>query len=80
MSKNSTQFSVAEKRDRWSSGRDYRGGRGGRGRRGYGRGSHTLDNSTTIVKVENLPEEARVSVVLTRHFGNFGAVERVDYG
>ncbi|CAH0522353.1 unnamed protein product [Peronospora belbahrii] len=62
---------------RWSSGRGYRGGRGGRGRGGYGRGSHTLDNRTTIVKVVNLPEEARDPIVLTQHFGNFGAVERV---
>ncbi|CAH0486239.1 unnamed protein product [Peronospora farinosa] len=62
---------------RWSSGRGYRGGRGGRGRGGYGRGSHTLDNRTTIVKVANLPEEARDPIVLTQHFGNFGAVERV---
>ncbi|KUF96649.1 Myosin protein [Phytophthora nicotianae] len=62
---------------RWSGGRGYRGGRGGRGRGGFGRGSHTLDNRTTIVKVANLPEEARDPVVLTQHFGNFGAVERV---
>ncbi|CAI5739573.1 unnamed protein product [Hyaloperonospora brassicae] len=62
---------------RWSSGRGYRGGRGGRGRGGYGRGAHTLDNRTTIVKVANLPEEARDPVVLTQHFGNFGTVERV---
>ncbi|KAI9912909.1 hypothetical protein PsorP6_006052 [Peronosclerospora sorghi] len=62
---------------RWSSGHGYRGSRGGRGRRRYGRGSHTLDNRTTIVKVANLPEEARDPVVLTQHFGNFGAVERV---
>ncbi|CAI5724971.1 unnamed protein product [Peronospora destructor] len=64
---------------RWSSGRRYRGGRGGRGRGrgGYGRASHTLDNRTTIVKVANLPEEARDAIVLTQHFGNFGAVERV---
>ena len=62
---------------RWSSGRGYRGGRGSRGRGGYGRGSHTLDNRTTIVKVANLPEEARDPIVLTQHFGNFGAVERV---
>ncbi|KAI9910847.1 hypothetical protein PsorP6_010109 [Peronosclerospora sorghi] len=32
-------------------------------------GSHKLDKSTTVVKVANLPEEPRVSVVLTRHFG-----------
>ncbi|KAF4027705.1 RNA recognition motif-containing protein [Phytophthora infestans] len=63
---------------RWSAGRGgYRGGRGGRGRGGFGRGSHTLDNRTTIVKVANLPEEACDPVVLTQHFGNFGAVERV---
>ncbi|GMF14163.1 unnamed protein product [Phytophthora lilii] len=62
---------------RWSAGRGYRGGRGGRGRGGYGRGSHALDNRTTIVKVANLPEEARDPIVLTQHFGNFGAVERV---
>ncbi|KAL3658453.1 hypothetical protein V7S43_016586 [Phytophthora oleae] len=62
---------------RWSAGRGFRGGRGGRGRGGFGRGSHTLDNRTTIVKVANLPEEARDPVVLTQHFGNFGAVERV---
>ncbi|KAG2764577.1 hypothetical protein PC129_g13466 [Phytophthora cactorum] len=62
---------------RWAAGRGYRGGRGGRGRGGFGRGSHTLDNRTTIVKVANLPEEARDPVVLTQHFGNFGAVERV---
>ncbi|TDH70420.1 hypothetical protein CCR75_007063 [Bremia lactucae] len=62
---------------RFSAVRGYRGGRGGRGRRGYGRGSHTLDNRTTIVKVANLPEEACDPVVLTQHFGNFGAVERV---
>uniref|UniRef100_A0AAV1U7P3 RRM domain-containing protein n=1 Tax=Peronospora matthiolae TaxID=2874970 RepID=A0AAV1U7P3_9STRA len=62
---------------RWSAGRGYRGGRGGRGRGGYGRGSHTLDNRTTIVKVANLPEEACDPVVLTQHFGNFGTVERV---
>lgn len=62
---------------RWSTGRGFRGGRGGRGRGGFGRGSHTLDNRTTIVKVANLPEEARDPVVLTQHFGNFGAVERV---
>jgi hypothetical protein len=29
------------------------------------------------VKVANLPEEARDPIVLTQHFGNFGAVERV---
>ncbi|KAL4160805.1 hypothetical protein PRNP1_001365 [Phytophthora ramorum] len=62
---------------RWSTGRGYRGGRGGRGRGGFGRGSHTLDNRTTIVKVANLPEEACDPIVLTQHFGNFGAVERV---
>ncbi|KAG2532099.1 hypothetical protein BBO99_00000511 [Phytophthora kernoviae] len=63
---------------RWSSGRGYRG-RGGRGRGGrspYGH-SNALDNRTTIVKVANLPEEARDPIVLTQHFGNFGAVERV---
>ncbi|TYZ62843.1 hypothetical protein PybrP1_005514 [[Pythium] brassicae (nom. inval.)] len=59
---------------RWGAG----GGRGfqrggGRG----GRGSHTLDNRTTIVKVANLPEAARDSSVLEQHFGNFGAIERV---
>ncbi|GMF20006.1 unnamed protein product [Phytophthora fragariaefolia] len=62
---------------RWSAGRGYRGGRGGRGRGGLGRGSHTLDNRTTIVKVANLPEEACDPIVLTQHFGNFGSVERV---
>lgn len=65
---------------RWATGRGYRGGRGGRGRGGrspYGHSSHTLDNRTTIVKVANLPEEARDPIVLTQHFGNFGAVERV---
>ncbi|KAG7391973.1 hypothetical protein PHYPSEUDO_002679 [Phytophthora pseudosyringae] len=62
---------------RWSAGRGYRGGRGGRGRGGFGRGSNALDNRTTIVKVANLPDEARDPVVLTQHFGNFGAVERV---
>ncbi|KAG6615739.1 putative RNA-binding protein [Phytophthora cinnamomi] len=61
----------------WSAGRGYRGGRGGRGRGGFGRGSHTLDNRTTIVKVANLPEEARDPILLTQHFGNFGSVERV---
>lgn len=65
-------------------GRGYRGrGVGGRGGRGYGaRGpyanqSHTLDNRTTIVRVANLPEEARDPMVLEQHFGNFGAIERV---
>lgn len=62
---------------RWSAGRGYRGGRGGRGRGGYGRGSHTLDNRTTIVKVAKLPEEACDPVVLTQHFGKFGTVEHV---
>ncbi|KAE9009256.1 hypothetical protein PF002_g6366 [Phytophthora fragariae] len=61
----------------WSAGRGYLGGRGGRGRGGFVRGSHTLDNRTTIVKVANLPEEARDPIVLTQHFGNFGSVERV---
>ncbi|TMW58372.1 hypothetical protein Poli38472_009931 [Pythium oligandrum] len=57
----------------------YRGGRGGRGggRSPYGHYSNALDNRTTIVKVENLPEEARDPSVLEQHFGSFGAVERV---
>lgn len=65
-------------------GRGYRGrGSGGRGGRGYGgrspfgAQSHTLDNRTTIVRVDNLPEEARDPMVLEQHFGNFGAIERV---
>lgn len=64
---------------RWGApGRGYlRGGRGGRGRGSFTRYSNTLDNRTTIVKVENLPEEARDPSVLEQHFGNFGVVERV---
>lgn len=65
---------------RWGAlGRGYArgGGRGGRGRGGFARHSNTLDNRTTIVKVENLPEEARDPSVLEQHFGNFGVVERV---
>lgn len=65
---------------RWGAGgRGYQrgGGRGGRGGRGFPAHSHTLDNRTTIVKVENLPEAARDTSVLEQHFGNFGAIERV---
>lgn len=65
----------------YRGGRGFRGGRGGRGGRGargsFGHHSNTLDNRTTIVKVENLPEAARDPIVLEQHFGNFGAVERV---
>lgn len=72
---------------RGAYGRGFRGGRGYRGRGGPGRGrggrggfSNTLDNRTTIVRVANLPEEARDPMVLEQHFGHFGAIERVVLG
>ncbi|GLE04671.1 hypothetical protein PINS_up013650 [Pythium insidiosum] len=55
----------------------YGRGPGGRGRGGRGSFSNTLDNRTTIVKIEQLPDEARDPSVLEQHFGNFGAIERV---
>ncbi|KAJ0412303.1 hypothetical protein ATCC90586_009493 [Pythium insidiosum] len=55
----------------------YGRGPGGRGRGGRGSFSNTLDNRTTIVKIEQLPDEARDPSVLEQHFGNFGAIDRV---
>nr|CCA23889.1 RNAbinding protein putative [Albugo laibachii Nc14] len=65
--------------DRNATSNRYRGGRNpGRGRSKFHiQSSHTLDNRTTILKVEKLPEEARDGSVLEQHFGNFGAIEKV---
>lgn len=54
------------------------GGRGGRGNNG-GRGSISLDNRTTILKVDTLPEPAQDQSVLQQHFETFGAITKVVF-
>jgi RNA-binding protein 26 len=64
-------------RGRWVRGGRMSGGRIVGGRIGGGRGALTLDNRTTIVLVEKLPEEARDASVLEQHFGKFGQLDKV---
>lgn len=60
-----------------------RGGLRGRGAPGRGnngaRGSISLDNRTTILKVEALPEPAQDQSVLQQHFATFGAITKVAF-
>ncbi|KAL6077879.1 putative PRP38 family domain-containing protein [Balamuthia mandrillaris] len=54
--------------------------RGGRGRgRGGGPSAFKLDNRTTVIRVQNLPEELRSEELLRAHFQSFGSILSVVY-